>query len=533
MSAKPAATPAPTQTPSEHAVRAARRAGIPLLAIETSDPAQSMIDAIRSLNGLANDTSILRWDIVRGLHGLNPPGVGLANALANDPMNAADPAECLRLLSTVKRAPKDKRLMIDTRVVVDRVDRVLCFFMNAHNYLDTANVVQALWNLRDPWKAHGFTLVLLCPALKLPDSLSHDVVVVNDPLPSTTEVETIVDRITSDAGLKDIPDREKVVDTLLGVSAFAAEQVLAMSLTREGVDRDSLWTLRRKMIEQTPGLSVWHDKTSFDDLGGLANIKDFLTKILASPRNPVRTLAFVDEIEKAFAGSAGDLSGVSQDQLRVFLTEMQDHNIPGIILVGPAGTGKSAIAKAAGAVADAEVLAIDMGAMTGSLVGESQNKIRRAFQTFNAVSQGKGLVLATCNKLASLPPELRRRFTLGTFFVDLPQEDERKAIWKIWLAKYGFEANSKLPVDTDWTGAEVRACCDIAFRTSISLVEAARFVVPVAVSAADQIDALRRQADGRFISASKPGLYRHEAAHEAAEQPSGRRRVVLADGGGS
>ena len=512
MSTKPASTP---EKPEKlHPLHAARRAGVPLLAIETSDPAQTIAGCIHALNDKAATTPILRWDVLRGLVGMNNPGIKLASEIAPDPLDACDPSHCLSLLASIKREQKE---------------RVVCFFMNAHRFIQQETVAQGLWNLRDIWKEKGSTLVLLCPMLELPGELSHDIVVVTEQLPGPEEVGAIVDSIAQDARLKSVPDKDKVVDTLLGVSAFAAEQVLAMSIVGSApnaeIDREELWTLKRKMVEQTPGLTVWKEQSTFDDLGGLDNIKAFLTKILTSPKNPVRCIGFVDEIEKLFAGSQGDLSGVSQDQLRVFLTEMQDHNIPGMILVGPPGTGKSAIAKAAGGVADAEVLSIDTGAMTGSLVGESQAKIRKAFQTFHAVSQGKSLLIATCNRLATLPPELRRRFTLGTFFIDLPDSEERAAIWKLWLKKYSFPANSKLPEDDGWTGAEIRACCDVAYRTNMSLEDASTFVVPVCKSASEQIEALRKQADGRFIGASKPGTYR--APNQAsAPTPSGRRHLA-------
>ena len=168
-----------------------------------------------------------------------------------------------------------------------------------------------------------------------------------------------------------------------------------------------------------------------------------------------------------------------------------------------------------------EVLSIDTGAMTGSLVGESQAKIRKAMATFKAVSQGKGFFIATCNKIASLPPELRRRFTLGTFFFDLPDKSERKAIWKIWMAAYKFDTDDSvlLPDDEGWTGAEIKACCDIAWRTEQSLIDAAKFIVPVSKSAGDQIQALRSMASGRFISASKDGIYECEEAGA----PTGRK----------
>ncbi len=50
------------------------------------------------------------------------------------------------------------------------------------------------------------------------------------------------------------------------------------------------------------------------------------------------------------------------------------------------------------------------------------------------------LFIATSNSIASLPPELRRRFTLGTFFFDLPTAEERETIWRIYLKKYDGQA---------------------------------------------------------------------------------------------
>jgi hypothetical protein len=333
--------------------------------------------------------------------------------------------------------------------------------------------------------------------------------VVSEPLPDEAELAKIVAGILEDAELADkVPeaDRPVIVDILRGLSAFAAEQVMYLSLTPAGVDKAGLWERKRMMIEQTPGLSVWQGAESFNDLGGLENLKEFLRAVLTSGKTPVRAIGFIDEIEKGLAGSAGDTSGTSQDQLQVFLKVMQDLNVPGIILIGHAGTGKSAIAKAAGGVAGCPVISIDTGAMKGSLVGESEQRIRAAMDVFKAVSQGKGLFIATCNKIASLPPELRRRFTLGTFFVDLPTKEEQAGIWDIWLKRYEM-TGAKLPPCEGWTGAEIRACCDVAYRTGKTLIGAASFVVPVIKSAPDQVESLRNQATGRFLSASAPGIY--------------------------
>jgi hypothetical protein len=59
----------------------------------------------------------------------------------------------------------------------------------------------------------------------------------------------------------------------------------------------------------------------------------------------------------------------------------------------------------------------------------------------------------------------------------------------------------------------------LAWQLRISLTDAARYVVPVSQAAPEAIDDLRRQAAGRYLSASRPGVYRLPAAAEAAAKP--------------
>ena len=94
---------------------------------------------------------------------------------------------------------------------------------------------------------------------------------------------------------------------------------------------------------------------------------------------------------------------------------------------------------------------------------------------------------------------------MGTFFFDLPSAEERKAIWNIYLTKWNRTAD--LPDDEGWTGAEIKECARKAWRLKMSLKESAGYIVPVSRSAADQIESLRRQASGRFLSASQPGVF--------------------------
>jgi hypothetical protein len=132
-----------------------------------------------------------------------------------------------------------------------------------------------------------------------------------------------------------------------------------------------------------------------------------------------------------------------------------------------------------------------------------------------------------------LGPVLRRRYTLGTWFVDLPDCEERQAIWALYLKRYKLSANplTDMPDDSQWTGAEIRTCCDLAYRLSCSLKDAAAYIVPVAVSAGDKIRELRMAADGKYTSASHAGLYKMPMAAAVADGliGAGGRRINVED----
>jgi SpoVK/Ycf46/Vps4 family AAA+-type ATPase len=235
-----------------------------------------------------------------------------------------------------------------------------------------------------------------------------------------------------------------------------------------------------------------------------------MRRILAG-NDPPRGVVFIDEIEKMLAGSTGavaDSSGVSQGILQALLTHMQDCGATGSIFIGPPGAGKSMIAKCVGNEGGIPTIALDAGAMKGSLVGQTEQAIREALRVITSVTGGQALWVATCNSIGTLPPELRRRFSFGTFFFDLPDAEEREAIWVHYRLRFDNSCHDAEPPCEGWTGAEIRTCCMLAYRLKITLTEAANYIVPVCKSARQQIEELRRQAEGRFISASYPGPYR-------------------------
>jgi SpoVK/Ycf46/Vps4 family AAA+-type ATPase len=119
------------------------------------------------------------------------------------------------------------------------------------------------------------------------------------------------------------------------------------------------------------------------------------------------------------------------------------------------------------------------------------------------------MFVGTLNSISNLPPEFSRaeRFD-GVFFLDLPGREEKDAIWRIHRARYGIDDQRARPDDELWTGAEIAACCRLAALLDAPLTAAAQNIVPVAVSAAESLERLRRWASGRCLAADRGGVYR-------------------------
>lgn len=505
--AKPEATHPQAEVYSK--ILGAKKVGTPLIGITTSD-AEATIDGlyktIRAFPKLA-DCMIVQWDLHRGIVPLGKVSKEVLDKLFAmngqeiSPEELKDPTTALTF---AERFPEDSVL----------------FIHNAHKFVHEIVVSQPLANLRNLFKQDGRTIIMLGPELPMPSHLQESVLMFDEPLPSRTQLQEVLQREVDTAAehyKKSFKapagnQIDRAVDALQGLNMFSAEQVTALSMTPHGLDMPTLWLRKKQLIESTPGLAVIDDAPeTFDTIGGLHNIKSFMTKYV-SGNEPPQAFVFIDEIEKMLGGSKGDSSGVSQGFLGTLLTYMQDSRATGVILVSPPGCGKSAIAKAAGKAANVPTIMLDLNGMKGSLVGESEQNLRRALKVVTAVSNKNAFFIATCNSLTSLPPELRRRFTFGTFFFDLPDAEERDMIWNIYVNSFRLDPNQPLPDSEGWSGANIHDCCHAAYKLNCSIMEAQQYIVPISKAAGEEISALRKQAEGRFLSASKPGLYVMPAA---------------------
>ena len=195
-------------------------------------------------------------------------------------------------------------------------------------------------------------------------------------------------------------------------------------------------------------------------------------------------------------------------------------------------------------------LTLDLGSLLGSLFGQSENNLLQALRVADAMSpcvlfvdelekalagtgsQGDGGVatrmfgtlltwlsdhesdvffVGTSNDIRKLPPEFTRaeRFD-AVYFLDLPTSAEKDAIWRLHRHHFAIAQEQERPDDTSWTGAEIRSCCRLAALLDVPLTQAAHHVVPVAITASEQVDQLRTWASGRCLAASTPGIYRRD-----------------------
>jgi hypothetical protein len=349
----------------------------------------------------------------------------------------------------------------------------------------------------------------------MPTELSNDVLTLDEPLPTKDDLTAIIKDTFKSAKQESKCTEDIIIEAtkaLIGLPAFPAEQSVAICLdkTTGVLDTSGLWERKRQAINATRGLRVLETDADIDSIGGLEQFKQFLEQIMTGT-NPPNVILLWDEIEKLLAGMGTDTSGTTTKMSGNVLSWSQDTAMMGIIGVGVPGAGKSEMVKAIANKYKKLCISFNLADMESGIVGSSNEYLRNAQAVIDAISDKKVLSIATCNKVESLPPEIKRRFAnKGIFFFEAPTETERTAIWDIYRRKYSIPASDPTPNDIGWTGAEIKNCALNAYELRISLKAASQYIVPVAVSDAGKIEELRQNCSGKYLSASYPGVYMYE-----------------------
>ncbi len=233
---------------------------------------------------------------------------------------------------------------------------------------------------------------------------------------------------------------------LQGLSEMEAKNIISSLLVRGSIKKEDLKELKfskQKLFNEIAGLEAIPIDEDFE-IAGLDNLKEWLNekRILMDPTKK-------SELQKR---------GISSPK--------------GILLTGVPGCGKSLCSKAASQIFNIPLYRLDLATVQGEYVGQSERQLKAALDTAEYVSPcvlwideiEKGLndnnssvtskmigqflfwlqenkkpvfVIASANSVESLPPELIRKGRFDEiFFVDLPTNEERKEVIKLYAKKY-------------------------------------------------------------------------------------------------
>lgn len=401
-------------------------------------------------------------------------------------------------------------------------------------------------------------VVIIAPSLVLPLELQKDITVVDFDLPTLDEIKALLDEMiemNENSGiLIDLKEEEKEIlcKAAQGLTLQEAENAFARAMVSKGQltvkELDVILDEKCQVIKKTGILEFIKSNFNMDDIGGLENLKKWLVK-----RN------------NSWLGKA-----------------QKDYNLPspkGILITGVPGCGKSLTAKAMSALWQLPLLRLDVGKIFSGLVGSSEENMRKAIQTAEAVAPSilwideieKGFgnaggemdggtstrvfgtfltwmsektkpvfVIATANNIHALPSEMLRKGRFDEiFFVDLPTKTERKVIFKLHLEK---RLNGSLSKDfkiTDtllnkladltegFVGAEIEQVVIAALFEAFSenraleeddLYKVIKNTVPLSTTQAEQILAIRDWANERAVAATAHDESYNYVPEETQEQ---------------
>jgi ATP-dependent 26S proteasome regulatory subunit len=390
-----------------------------------------------------------------------------------------------------------------------------------------------LKNLSHKLKTTKSSIVVTTPHRDVPAELRDTAVVVDLDLPSVIDLQRNLDSL-----LKQVPETfeiklnstglERLAQAAVGLSRSQAHRAFAKALVGDTAldDRDINLVLEEKknVVRESGALEFYAPSESSDDVGGLEVLKTWLRL-----------------------------------RERALSPEAKEYGLPapkGVALIGIPGTGKSLTAKMIASQWRLPLLRLDVGAVFGSLVGESEEKIRQAlrlaelvapcvmwideiekslasggldggtsqrvFSTILTWMQEKKkpvFVVATANDVSALPPELLRRGRFDEiFFLDLPTSEEREQIVEVHLRKrkrnpLNFDVTEIVEKSEGYVGAEIeQAIIDALYTafdddgrelTTSDISASLERLVPLSKSQQERISDLRNWlVDGRARSAS-------------------------------
>lgn len=406
------------------------------------------------------------------------------------------------------------------------------------------NVVRKLRDNLSDLKTSKFrkNVIFLASELLIPETMQKELTILDMPLPTLSEIKSKFDKMITqntqiDTSELDADTKEKLCKAAMGLTLQEAENAFALAMVNDGKvdinDLNIILSEKMQVIKKTGILEFINTDIKITDVGGLENLKNWLNK-----RN----------------------NSWSESAKKYCLPAPK-----GVLITGVPGCGKSLTAKAMSAAWQLPLLKLDFGKIFSGIVGSSEENMRKAIKTAEAVAPSilwvdeiekslSGLnsngdsgtssrifgtfltwmqektapvfVIATANNINSLPAELLRKGRFDEiFFVDLPTLRERKEIFKLHLSKRlkDKEVASKIDLNDNlytelaqmtegFVGAEIEQVVISALYEAYfnkrpldfsDLANTIKNVVPLSVTQKEQILAIRQWANIRAVAATK------------------------------
>lgn len=393
-----------------------------------------------------------------------------------------------------------------------------------HRHLDDPKILSllktiSLKNIHE--EDYYVTVFIVATKLVIPIELEKLITVYDNPLPSKEKIVQIINNFAQDIRISiEINLIDELSLSLKGFSEFEIIQILNLTYQNSGSigkkDTQTILEEKEQIIKKSGMLEILTFTETTNDIGGLENLKKWL-------QNKAKIFSRLDEAIKY---------GVETPK--------------GIMIVGMPGCGKSLTAKATANLFNMPLLRLDVGKLLGKYVGESEDNMRRAIEIAEAISpcvlwideiekafSGVGdaggghevttrlfgyfltwmqektssvFVVATSNDISKLPPEFLRKGRFDEiFFVDLPNNEERRKIIEIHLKKRNkwnkdIDTIKLLQATTGYSGADIEAVIkdtiEKAFINDKKLIitddilDEIKDTKPMSVALKDRIDSL-------------------------------------------
>lgn len=408
-----------------------------------------------------------------------------------------------------------------------------------HRHMDDPVVVRRLRDVGQKFSTNRRTVIITAPEITVPAELTTLVEYFDLPLPDRDRLHDIIHdtytRLSKTYTLKlqlDSAGVDAMSANLRGLTEEEAERAISQALvTRYALCPETITDVleaKKQLLRHSGMLEFIETSANMSAVGGLENLKHWL-----------------EQRRGAWEDSAQDF-GLEPPH--------------GVVILGVQGCGKSLCARAVAGEWKLPLVKFDTSAVYDKYIGETEKRIRKVFQVaeglapcvlwideLEKVFAGSGpdsasadagvssrllasflswmqdrkspvFVAATCNNVTVLPPELIRKGRFDElFFVDLPNQAERRQIFSIQLARRkrnpaDFDLDKVSAAARGYSGAEIDAAVQGALYAAYSekkplstesLGAALAQTVPLSTTRAEEITALRDWARTRAVPASK------------------------------